>query len=105
MTQPSLNDQPTAEELAPTGGEALALMVTLMMQHSRQETDHIVNGLMAGFQRDYYRSAAELEIARRQVERLFMHSYMPTPDAVIEAMYPSQAAVQERVALFETRGW
>jgi hypothetical protein len=107
VTQPNLDDERpvTAEELATVDSAALALMLTVM-QHSRQETDHIVNGLMAGFQTSYYRTAAELEISRLQVEQLFTHGYMPTPDAVIDAMYhPDQAAVQARVTLFETRGF
>lgn len=103
MTQPDLDDERpvTAEELATMGSEALALMLTVM-QHSRHEADHITNGLMAGYQADYYRTLAQLQVVRRQVEHTFRRGYMPTPEVVLDAVnYPDPTAVAEQIARFE----
>jgi hypothetical protein len=103
MTQPTsnLDEQPTVEELAGMDSEVLALMLTLL-QRSNQEANHITSQLADAYQRDFYQARAELEVIRSQVERLFENGTMPTPDAVLRAIYyPSRAAVAERVARFE----
>lgn len=91
MTDPTTPDMTAPEEGGPvTITPLVADILTVMISDSADVNQRLIASLTT--QVDEYR--AELGLIRNRVEVLLSGPYMPTPAALIGALWPGQAAVE-----------
>ncbi len=78
----------TAQSFSDMPPEASDLVIRLM-QASRAEADWTTNTLLDSLTEQLADSHAEVDAIRDRINALFSGPYMPTPDAVLAALYPS----------------
>lgn len=75
--------------------DALRLVADLMGQ-SMSQTHDLTNSIIDSLSEDLAETRAIVDLIRDQIENLVQGDYMPTPDALIRALYPYGPAVSER---------
>ena len=90
-----MTDETTAtrEQLEELPGSASALMIQIMQQSAR-DAAYTTNELLAGYQREAQEANATIEAIRRRLQELMTGDYMPTPYAVLQALYPSRERIE-----------
>lgn len=91
--------------------EAVELLAACVEQNAR-DSFYVTNQLMEGYEEERDDARAELAAIRDHVSGLLAGPYMPTPDRLLQALWPSKATVDQyrspvraiRTAAEEARG-
>lgn len=83
----SADIQPTGQPFSPLVGQIL----TAQAEFTRQVTDSLVDSLT----KDRDRAEATIAAIRAGVEALFDGPWVPTPEAILAALYPSVEVVAQ----------
>lgn len=87
---------------ARAAGELAAMLIRSSMESTHQLTDD----LMRSYRRDAIRAEARLQAARGAVVTLLSGPWLPSADAIIRAMYPSEDAVMRCIPSYiDTSDW
>lgn len=73
----------------------LTPFVVALMEQSVRDREWLTNAVIDGEKRQRVRAQAELALVRDRTCELLDHPWTPSTDAMREALYPSEAEIEE----------